>query len=73
MQHGLQSSANAGRLRLAVRVAGKWLEMSVSDDGQGVPSTEIERARGAPEGPRTSAVAPAVANIVWALVSFGSA
>jgi LytS/YehU family sensor histidine kinase len=43
VQHGLQSSANAGRLCLAVRVAGKWLEMSVSDDGQGVPSTEIER------------------------------
>jgi LytS/YehU family sensor histidine kinase len=43
VQHGLQSSANAGRLRLAVRVAEKWLEMSVSDDGQGVPSTEIER------------------------------
>jgi len=27
VQHGLQSSANAGRLRLAVRVAGKWLEV----------------------------------------------
>jgi two-component system sensor histidine kinase LytS len=43
VQHGLQSSATANRLRLVVRVAGEWLEMSVSDDGQGVPSTEIEK------------------------------
>src|SRR5580704_1391327 len=42
VQHGLQSSATAGRLRLAVHAAGEWLEMSVSDDGQGVPSREIE-------------------------------
>jgi len=33
VQHGLQSSATAGRLRLAVHMAGEWLEMSVSDDG----------------------------------------
>ena len=56
VQHGLQSSANAGRLRLAVRVAGKWLEMSVSDDGQGVPSTEIERVFFA-ERPKVHALA----------------
>jgi two-component system sensor histidine kinase LytS len=43
VQHGLQSSANAGRLHLVVRAVREWLEMSVSDDGQGVPSTEIER------------------------------
>jgi LytS/YehU family sensor histidine kinase len=43
VQHGLQSSPKAGRLRLAVRVVGEWLEMSVSDGGQGVPSTEIQR------------------------------
>jgi two-component system LytT family sensor kinase len=43
VQHGLQSSATAGRLRVAVRVAGEWLEMSVSDDGQGVPSREVEQ------------------------------
>jgi two-component system LytT family sensor kinase len=42
VQHGLQSSATAGRLRLAVHAAGEWLEMSVSDDGQGVPSREVE-------------------------------
>jgi len=42
VQHGLQSSPRAGRLQLAVRPAGPWLEMSVSDDGQGLPSTEIE-------------------------------
>jgi len=41
--HGLRSSPEAGLLRLVVRAAGPWLEMSVSDDGQGVPSTEIEQ------------------------------
>jgi len=43
VQHGLQSSPRAGRLRVTVRLAGQWLEMSVSDDGQGIPSTEIEK------------------------------
>jgi two-component system LytT family sensor kinase len=43
VQHGLQSSPNSGRLRLAVRLVGQALEMSVSDDGQGVPSTQVER------------------------------
>jgi LytS/YehU family sensor histidine kinase len=43
VQHGLQSSANAGRLRFAVRAMGKWLDVTVSDDGQGVPSMEIEK------------------------------
>jgi two-component system, LytTR family, sensor kinase len=43
VQHGLQSSPRAGRLRLMIRATGPWLEMSVSDDGQGVPSTEVER------------------------------
>jgi LytS/YehU family sensor histidine kinase len=31
IQHGLQSSPRAGRLQLAVRPTGPWLEMSVSD------------------------------------------
>ena len=44
VQHGLQSSPKAGRLRLVVvRRMGEWLDMSISDDGQGVPATEIER------------------------------
>jgi two-component system, LytTR family, sensor histidine kinase LytS len=43
VQHGLRSSPRAGRLRLVVRATGPWLEMSVSDDGQGVPSTEVEQ------------------------------
>jgi two-component system sensor histidine kinase LytS len=42
VQHGLQSSPRAGRLQLTVRPTGPWLEMSVSDDGQGVSSTEVE-------------------------------
>ena len=48
VQHGLQSSPKAGRLRLTVRLAGQWVEMSVSDDGQGVPSAEIEQIFFAP-------------------------
>jgi two-component system sensor histidine kinase LytS len=44
VQHGLQSSQKAGCVRLAVRRRiGEWLDMSVSDDGEGVPSTEIEQ------------------------------
>jgi LytS/YehU family sensor histidine kinase len=44
VQHGLQSSPKAGCLRLVVRHrTGEWLDMSISDDGQGVPSTEVER------------------------------
>ena len=43
VQHGLHSSPRAGRLQLGVRPTGPWLEMSVIDDGQGVPSTEVEQ------------------------------
>jgi LytS/YehU family sensor histidine kinase len=44
VQHGLQSSPKAGCLRLVVRLQmGEWLDMSISDDGQGVPATEVER------------------------------
>jgi len=43
LEHGLHSSPQAGRLRLVVRPTGQWLEMSVSDDGQGVPSTKVEQ------------------------------
>jgi two-component system, LytTR family, sensor kinase len=44
VQHGLQSSPKAGRLRLVVvRGIGDWLDISISDDGQGVPSTDVER------------------------------
>jgi two-component system, LytTR family, sensor kinase len=43
VQHGLHSSPRAGRLQLMVRPAGQWLEMIVSDDGQGMPSTEVEQ------------------------------
>jgi two-component system sensor histidine kinase LytS len=43
VQHGLHSSLGAGRLQLMVRPSGSWLEMSVTDDGQGVPATEVEQ------------------------------
>jgi len=55
VQHGLQSSATAGRLRLAVQVAGEWLEMSVCDDGKGVPWREVEQVFFA-ERPRAHAL-----------------
>ena len=42
VEHGLHSSPQAGRLQLTVRPTGPWLEMSVRDDGQGVPPTEVE-------------------------------
>jgi len=56
VQHGLHSSPRAGRLQLAVRAIGQWLEMSVSDDGQGVPSTEVAQLFFA-ESPRVHALA----------------
>jgi two-component system sensor histidine kinase LytS len=56
VQHGLHSSPRAGRLQLMVRATGQWLEMSVSDDGQGVPSTEVEQLFFA-ERPRVHALA----------------
>jgi LytS/YehU family sensor histidine kinase len=44
VQHGLPSSPKAGCLRLvARRRMGEWLDMSISDDGQGVPAMEVER------------------------------
>jgi two-component system LytT family sensor kinase len=55
VQHGLQSSPNAGRLHLLVGLAGEWLEMSVSDDGQGLSSSEVEQVFLA-AGPRVHAL-----------------
>jgi two-component system LytT family sensor kinase len=55
IQHGVQSSSEAGQLRLAVRSIGQWLEMSVSDDGKGVPSAEIDQIFFA-SGPRAHAL-----------------
>jgi len=43
LQHGLYSSQQAGRVLLLVRPVGGWLELSVSDDGQGVSPTEVEK------------------------------
>jgi two-component system sensor histidine kinase LytS len=42
VQHGLHSSPKAGQLQILVRPTAPWLEMSVRDDGQGVPSREVE-------------------------------
>ena len=73
VQHGLHSSPRAGRLQLAVRPTGPWLEMRVRDDGQGVPSTEVEQVFFA-ERPRVHAlVLLRRARIVRALVSAGGA
>jgi LytS/YehU family sensor histidine kinase len=55
VQHGLHSSSRAGQLRLEVRPVGPWVEMSVSDDGNGVSQTEIEQ-RFFAERPRVHAL-----------------
>jgi two-component system, LytTR family, sensor kinase len=55
IEHGLRSSAGAARLRLVVCATGPWLEMSVTDDGQGVASTEVEQ-RFFAERPRVHAL-----------------
>jgi two-component system, LytTR family, sensor kinase len=55
VQHGLHSSPRAGRVRLLARPAGGWLELNVSDDGQGVPQSEVERVFFA-ERPRVHAL-----------------
>jgi two-component system LytT family sensor kinase len=55
VQHGLHSSPGAGRLQLMVHTTGPWLEMIVKDDGEGVPSTEVEQLFFA-ERPRTHAL-----------------
>jgi LytS/YehU family sensor histidine kinase len=54
--HGLHSCARAGRLGLRVHAAGSWLEMSVSDDGEGVPQENVEQVFFA-EGPGVHALA----------------
>jgi two-component system, LytTR family, sensor kinase len=43
VQHGLRSMPRAGRLRLAISTTEKWLDVSVSDNGRGVPSAEVEK------------------------------
>ena len=55
VQHGLHSRAGVGRLQLMARPAEGGLELRVSDDGYGVPPTEIER-RFFAEGPRIHAL-----------------
>ena len=55
VQHGFYSSPQPGRLQLLIRPTGEWLEMSVSDDGQGVPPTEVEQLFFA-KGPRVHAL-----------------
>ena len=55
VEHGLRSSPGAGRLRLDVRPVGEWLEISVTDNGQGVPSETIEQVFFA-DGPRVHAL-----------------
>jgi sensor histidine kinase YesM len=43
LEHGLRSTPRPGRLGLVVRPAGRWLEMSVSDNGTGVPSAKVHQ------------------------------
>jgi two-component system, LytTR family, sensor kinase len=43
VQHGLHSTPQAGRLSIVIGAVGQHLEMSVSDDGRGVPPADVER------------------------------
>ncbi|MBV8213567.1 MAG: histidine kinase [Verrucomicrobia bacterium] len=43
VRHGIQSSAGAGKLKLIVRPVDRWLEMTVTDDGKGVPAGDVEK------------------------------
>ena len=43
VEHGLRSSPRPGQLDLVVRPAGRWLEMSVSDNGAGVSSAKVDQ------------------------------
>lgn len=43
VQHGLHSTPHAGRLSIVIGAVEQFLEVSVSDDGQGVPSADVER------------------------------
>jgi two-component system, LytTR family, sensor kinase len=43
VQHGIHSTPLAGRLAVVIGTAGQFLEVSVSDDGRGVPSTDVEK------------------------------
>jgi two-component system, LytTR family, sensor kinase len=42
VQHGIHSTPHAGRLRIVISAVGRRLEVSVSDDGPGVPSEKVE-------------------------------
>ncbi len=42
VEHGLHSLPQGIRMSLVARSVGPWIEMSVSDDGPGVPSTKVE-------------------------------
>ncbi|HYY31695.1 MAG TPA: ATP-binding protein [Chthoniobacterales bacterium] len=74
-KYGTCLALHATKLKLAVRPAGQWLELSVTDDGQGVPSTEIEHVFFAqrPRGPRAGAITAAAGRIVREHVSAGGA
>jgi two-component system, LytTR family, sensor kinase len=43
VQHGLHSTPQAGRLSIVIGADGQQLEMSVSDDGRGVPPADVEK------------------------------
>jgi two-component system sensor histidine kinase LytS len=43
VQHGLHSTPHAGRLSIVIGAVEEFLEISVSDDGRGVPSADVEK------------------------------
>jgi two-component system sensor histidine kinase LytS len=43
VQHGLHSTPHAGRLSIVIGAVEQFLVVSVSDDGRGVPSADVEK------------------------------
>lgn len=42
VQHGIHTTRHAGRLSIVISAVGRRLEVSVTDDGPGVPSAKVE-------------------------------
>ena len=43
VQHAVRSSSGVGRVQISIQAVGIWLEMTVTDNGLGVPSAKIEQ------------------------------
>ncbi|HLL48226.1 MAG TPA: ATP-binding protein, partial [Longimicrobiaceae bacterium] len=46
IRHGIQPAMHGGRVRVAARRDGRWLQVDVTDDGVGLPAGFAERPAG---------------------------